>query len=65
MTGYLRYLLDNQKGREGLSRDDFMRRVAEDWRQLPEAKRVEYNNLSKAEFVKYNKDILKWERGEF
>lgn len=45
-----------------MNKDDYMRKVASAWKELPEAKRNVYNEAHKAESVKYRQELEKWEK---
>ena len=40
---------------------DFSRKLAQDWKALPEEKKNVYNQAYKAALVRYKQDLAKWE----
>lgn len=59
----MRYLKDSYAKKEGgdMHYHDQLKKIAENWKQLPEAKRNKYNEEFKKDNVVYAQELAKWE----
>jgi len=63
VSGFLRFLREAvaKNDRGGLEYKQFVKKIANEWKELPEEKKKVYNNASKAEFMPYRQELEKWE----
>lgn len=62
-SGFIRFLVESfenyRKGEEDYR--SYHKKLVQQWKELAEAKRAEYNAAAKAELVTYKQDLAKWE----
>lgn len=53
--------MNAKKVRDGMEYKAFLKKLGNEWNQLPEEKKRVYNESSKAAHVLYEKELAKWE----